>query len=263
MPKLPVFDTKEREEIRARLEDYMERHQIRVKKLFERMQLALDMRDWYYLDLRSLQRFIANDVRTDDEKVLRYQKFLNFVVPPNKHEELGAILDKMLILPVAAGVEKDGHVVAVPFDEFYGRKPIESYVGRYVFESYPYGPEHTRCTGSPAHTVHYVLLPAADERFLTIFILVEDPELDDDPVLSGFRVVAGGSLFMRFGFTEFLMIQAGGSGGRFTLLSDVTDTGDDSVTTLEGHAISNVVPGQDREEDRVQLIRLTRLPEKV
>jgi len=90
--KIMVYDEEERERIRRALKQYKHDHGIGVPRLRELMKNALDLSEWQYLDISSLQRFIRNDVRTDDEKVHRYRKFLEIVSPPPAEEELGAAL---------------------------------------------------------------------------------------------------------------------------------------------------------------------------
>lgn len=89
-----AFDEAERERIRAALFRYMEEHRIGVPTLIAHMAKAVK-REAQYIPQKTVQRFLANDMRTNDASVRVFYEFA-LGLPPGKDElaELAAGLSK-------------------------------------------------------------------------------------------------------------------------------------------------------------------------
>src|SRR6056297_1203723 len=153
MAKLPVVEKSERDEIRAQLRTYMDRHQIGAPRLFERMSFTLERIDQSYIDLRSIQRFLRDEVRTDDEKVIRYRRFLAIAAPeivapsgtvdvPSLADIFADVVKKRTVQPVAV-TSVDDPERQIPFSELTNRKSLTDYEGRFVVSERPFGTDPT------------------------------------------------------------------------------------------------------------------------
>ena len=268
MAKLPVIDNAEREDIRARLKRYMEQHGIGAPRLFERMDYALDGIDKHYVDLRSLQRFLRNEVRTDDEKVIRYRRFLALVAPditahgagsgePSFEDIFAETVRKRTILPTAVSSADDPDRL-VPMAELTGRKPLEAYEGRYAVTERSYS---TEPVSDAAANVHWLLMPRPDGKSLQIFTLVREciegftaPSPDE----AIFKPVSANALMVPFGTGELLVMNLLiYGGGNFTLLRDISSTQTDGTLILEGASLAAQSPWEPYEP--VTTLRLVRL----
>lgn len=258
MAKLNVVDDDERAYIRTRLQEYQKSHGIGAPRLHERMSYALDRIDQQYVDLRSLQRFIRDDGRTDDEKVIRYRKFLNLEAPPGFEYEIAKLINGKMVLPTSVAVERDGAQVTIPLDEFTGRRDIKAYEGRYSVSIAPYGSDdfdtESEVTTAPAH---WVLFPSTDGLFLRIVSMVAVEVKDGEPGEQQYEPRSAGGLVMRFGLSELLMINIGYSAGMFALFRDVSKEHGGHSLILEGPVLSTITPWKN--EKPVQTVRLTRI----
>jgi hypothetical protein len=258
MVKLNVVDDSERAYIRARLQEYRKSHGIGVPRLQERMSYALDRIDQQYVDFKSLQRFLREEVRTDDEKVIRYRKFLNLIAPTAFEDEIAKLINGKMVLPTGVTVEREGREDTIPLDEFTGRRDIKAYEGRYSVLVPPYGLDDmdadSEATTAPAH---WVLFPSADDLFLRIVSLVAVEEKSDELGDQQYEPRSAGGLIMRFGLSELLMIDIGHSAGKFALFQDMSREHGQSTLILEGPVLSTITPWEN--EKPVQTVRLTRI----
>jgi hypothetical protein len=159
MPELKVFPDHERDEIRARLQAYQEAHSIGAPKLQLWMEMMLDVRDQRYIDLRSLQRFLVDKGRTDDEKVVRYRKFLKIVQADRR---IDGIVDYM------TWRREEEHNQTPPalvqkFAEH--RRQLAALQGRYLVHRRPSGTTHSE-SGNYGSALLSVFVPSECGRFL-------------------------------------------------------------------------------------------------
>lgn len=258
MVKLNVVDDSERAYIRARLQEYRKSHGIGVPRLQERMSYALDRIDQQYVDFKSLQRFLRDEVRTDDEKVIRYRKFLSLVAPTGFEDEIAKLIDGKMVLPTGVTVEREGREDTIPLDEFTGRRDINAYEGRYSVSVAPYGSEvfniESEATVAPAH---WVLFPSADGHFLRIVSLASIDGKNGAPGEPQYEPRSISGMIMRFGLSELLMVDIGYSAGHFALFRDMSEEHGKGALMLEGPVLSTTTPWEN--EKPVQTVRLTRI----
>lgn len=256
--KLNVVDDSERAYIRARLQEYRKSHGIGVPRLQERMSYALDRIDQQYVDFKSLQRFLREEVRTDDEKVIRYRKFLSLVAPTGFEDEIVKLINGKMVLPTAVTVEREGRENTIPLDEFTGRQDINAYEGRYSVSVAPYGSEafngENEATVAPAH---WILFPSADGHSLRIVSLAAVEAKDGAHGEPQYEARSSSGLIMRFGLSELLMIDIGHSAGQFALLRDMSKEHGESALILEGPVLSTIVPWEG--EKPVQTLHLIKI----
>ena len=82
------FDQADRERIRAALFRYMEEHRVGVPTLIAHMAKAVD-RDQRYIPQKTLQRFLAGEMRTNDASVSIFHEFARTL--PAAKDELGEL----------------------------------------------------------------------------------------------------------------------------------------------------------------------------
>lgn len=256
MAKLPVVPDYEREAIRGQLQAYKDRHRIGVPRLQERMEYALDPVDKRYVDRRSLQRFLTGEGRTDDEKVLRYRKFLRIERDPNP---LDAIVESLF---------KHNDEFLKPFgrtdaDPWTGhRLAISAYEGRYAHTRRPYGTEHKTSNDNYHTCLYYVFLPSECGRYLKFYPVYSFNPLNDpsDGLESRLQskdeadgLIKG--LLMALSPYDFLMIDW--TGTEFAMLRNIS-TAEGRPIILEG---PQIVPIEDGtlSDDPVRMLRLERI----
>lgn len=269
MAKLPVVDKSERDEIRAQLRTYMDRHQIGAPRLFERMSFTLERIDQPYIDLRSIQRFLRDEVRTDDEKVIRYRRFLTIAAPeivappadsdvPSLADVFADVVKKRRVQPVAV-TSADDPDRQIPFSELTSRKPLADYEGRFVVNERPFGTDLAEET--PAG-MHWVLLPDPDGKFLRIFMLAEmrvEGVAAPPPGEEVFEPVPADAFMIPFGMDELLVVNVPpfSGGGSFSVLKDISAAQPPETMVLEGARLATVAPWSPAEP--VSTIRLVRI----
>lgn len=256
MTNSPTIDDKERETIRWRLQQYQRRHgDMGVPKLYQHMQYYLRESniDLFHLDLRSLQRFIRNEVRTADEKVVRYRKFLQIVFPKSDgfSENFVALLREKMIFPVSIGFGAE----TVPFDTHYWPKPLIDYQGVYDVDYAAYGnalPDPNRASDAKC-----LLLPGASEHALRVSRITrydgKDREGSKEPeYLPDVSSIA----CMKCGRGQFLLASVGFENVEFTLLRDTTPEDAGFQTVLTGHCLHTVAP--EAGHDGILSVRFTK-----
>lgn len=269
MAKLPVVEKSERDEIRAQLRTYMDRHRIGAPRLFERMSFTLERIDQSYIDLRSIQRFLRDEVRTDDEKVIRYRRFLAIAAPeivaPSGTADVSALADvfadvvkKRTVQPVAV-TSADDPERQIPLSELTSRKSLTDYEGRFVVSERPFGTDPTE--GSPAD-MHWVLLPDPDGKFLRIFMLAEmrvEGVAAPPPGEELYEPVSADAFMIPFGMDELLIVDVPplSGGGSFSVLKDISAAQSPEAMVLEGARLATVAPWSPSEP--VSTIRLVRI----
>lgn len=159
MPELNVIPNHERDEIRARLQAYQEAHSIGAPKLQLWIEHMLDSTDKRYVDLRSIQRFLRGDGRTDDEKVIRYRKFLKIVQADHR---IDGIVDYM------TWRREDEHSQTPPdlaqrFSDH--RRQVAALQGRYLIYRRPHGTPHGE-KEKYGSALLAILVPSECGRFL-------------------------------------------------------------------------------------------------
>ncbi len=205
--KLPVYDEREREALRDALKHYKKRHNnLGDSKLFGRMYFVLDPQHLVYLSQSTMQRFLRNKGRTDDEGVWAIKTFLERAVPPSGISELAKSLADRFLVPFGT--------VPPLF------QPVETYQGRYEVYLTPYTGEFFDTKFDKARPMHYIFLPTVDPRFLDIWTDYSEDTMTTPP----FRC------FLRCGAFQFLLISSGFGGATFTLLSHI----DDDPLVLQG-----------------------------
>lgn len=255
MSKVPIIDDAEREVIRRRLNRYREAHgNMGVPKLYECMLFALDYPDHYYLDLKSLQRFLRDDHRTSDEKVVRYRKFLERENAGGEVGKFAAALGQLLVsrrlvpefvTPKMREAIIEGELYylvdeQVPFDEYYWRRPLSGYHGRYEIDL-PDGAGDNAEEVAPKR--HMLLLPTDDENSLKA-VTLSPMEFDGAPDGGGFyHVDMFDALFMKAGFGQFVMISAGHADMAFTVFTETGEEGDGAPVILSGTTLQTAHPG--------------------
>lgn len=258
MAKLNVVDDDERAYIRTRLQEYQKSHRIGAPRLQLRMSYVLDKIDQHYVDLRSLQRFIRDEGRTDDEKVIRYRKFLNLDAPSGFEDEIAKLIKGKMVFPTSVVVETAGTEDTIPLDEFTGRRDINAYEGRYSVSVAPYGSDKFEVDRDAiAESAHWVLFPSTDGLFLKIISLVAVEGENDESGEQQYEPRSIGGLVMKFGLAELLMIDIGFSGGKFALFKDVSKERGGHSLILEGPALSTIIPWENQKP--VQTVRLTKI----
>ncbi|MFB9151656.1 hypothetical protein [Roseovarius ramblicola] len=241
MPKLPVVENVEREKIRAQLKRYMKQHGIGAPRLYERMSYVLDRSDNPYVDLRSLQRFLRNEVRTDDEKVIRYRRFLSIAAPapkPTPAAIFAELIRQNTLLPTDASI-MDATDKRFSLGEVTGRRPLSEYVGRYAVSVGNYGEEPDYGDVGPNAEKHIVCLPDPSGMFLLVTTLARSMSTEtspDDPNYSAYTIVSVNALMVPMGSADLLIVELDGlgDGGSFTLFRDISLSQPDGRTTLEG-----------------------------
>lgn len=269
MAKLPVVDKRERDEIRAHLKTYMDRHKIGAPRLQERMSFTLEGIDQPYIDRRSIQRFLRDEVRTEDEKVIRYRRFLTIAAPeiiaPQAATEIHSlanvfsdVVKKRTVLPVAVESEDEPDRF-VPLAELTGRKALADYEGRYVVGERPYGSDLAE--DSPVG-MHWVLLPDPEGEFLRVFILAEMRAEGMDAPPPGeeiYEPIPADAFMIPFGMADLLVVNVPplSGGGSFSLLRDMSASLSPETVALEGTRLATVAPWLPSEP--VNTIRLVRI----
>jgi hypothetical protein len=259
MPKVPIIDDEERAEIRRRLRQYQKAHgKMGVPKLFECMLFSLDLPDHYYLDLKSLQRFLRNDNRTTDEKVLRYRKFLDREAPAKAGEEFSSALGRLLrsrrlvpehIVTASKETQINGETVTVAekeytFDEFYWRRPLIEYRGRYEVDVQPLGEGEGEVQAPPAAKRHVLLLPSAEEHSLKSIGLYPLAEEAADPDHILYHTESHEALFMKAGYGQFVLVNAGYAGVSFTIMEEIGSEERGAPIILRGTTLRTGEPGE-------------------
>lgn len=269
MPKLPVVDKSERDEIRRQLRTYMDRHQIGAPRLFERMSFTLERIDQPYIDLRSIQRFMRDEVRTDDEKVIRYRRFLSIAAPeivatpaesdmPSLADVFADVVKKRTVQPVAV-TSADDPDRQIPASELTSRKSLTDYEGRFVVTERPFGTDLAE--DAPAG-MHWVLLPDPDGKFLRIFMLVEmraEGVAAPPPGEEILEPVPANAFMIPFGMDELLVVNVPpfSGGGSFSILRDISAAQSSEMMVVEGARLATVAPWSSSAP--VSTIRLVRL----
>ena len=100
--KRRVFDNVDRKIIRLRLSSYMKLYGIGAPKLRDRIVDAIGNEHDDLVQLKTLQRFLADSNRTDDPFVGRCQDFLDIVAPQPPVDGIGAAFQKFFIHEDAA-----------------------------------------------------------------------------------------------------------------------------------------------------------------
>ncbi|KZX94255.1 MULTISPECIES: hypothetical protein [unclassified Sulfitobacter] len=269
MAKLPVVEKSERDEIRAQLRTYMDRHQIGAPRLFERMSFTLERIDQSYIDLRSIQRFLRDEVRTDDEKVIRYRRFLAIAAPeivapsgtadvPSLADVFADVVKKRTVQPVAV-TSVDDPDRQIPFSELTNRKSLADYEGRFVVSERVFGTDLAE--DAPAG-MHWVLLPEPDGKFLKIFMLAEmrvEGVAAPPPGEELYEPVSADAFMIPFGMDELLVVDVPplSGGGSFSVLKDVSAAQSSKMMVLEGARLATVAPWSSSAP--VSTIRLVRI----
>lgn len=269
MPKLPVVDKSERDEIRRQLRIYMDRHQIGAPRLFERMSFTLERIDQPYIDLRSIQRFMRDEVRTDDEKVIRYRRFLSIAAPeivappadadvPSLADVFADVVKKRTVQPVAV-TSADDPDRQIPVSELTSRKSLADYEGRFVVSERPFGTDLAE--DAPAG-MHWVLLPDPDGKFLRIFMLAEmrvEGVAAPPPGEEIFEPVPANAFMIPFGMDELLVVNVPpfSGGGSFSIFRDISAAQSSEMMVVEGARLATVAPWSSSAP--VSTIRLVRL----
>ncbi len=269
MTNSPIIDDKERENIRWRLQQYQQRHgEMGVPKLYEHMRYHLREIniDLFHLDLRSLQRFMRDDVRTADEKVVRYRKFLEIVFPKSDGfgEDFVNLLREKMVFPASVQngtmeYEEDGEIIelitAVSFDQFYWRKPLIDYQGVYDVEHSGYGAEVPDPDPDTASSRRYVFLPGASEQTLRVFSMTRfDGGEGEEPQ---YFHESSNLAFMKCGRGQFLLASVAFENLGFTLLRDTTPDDADIRTLLSGHVLQTIAP--ETGQDGIGQVRLVKI----
>lgn len=231
MAELAVVDDKERERIREALKQYKSSHgNIGDSKLYERMYYVLDPQHLVYLSQSTMQRFIRGTGRTTDEAVWALKKFVERVMPAGPSGELAKSFAEELLVPVATEPKLF--------------EPLEFYQGRYELYVQPSKNEFFETEFGAAHQSQYILVPAADPRYLKIWTVNDQTATPD--VTSRFLV--------RCGTFQFLLVSSGAGGASFTLLSHI----EDDPLTLQGTMLQTAsawppeVPSYDFRLVRIQ-----------
>ncbi len=270
MAKLPIVDDQERQVIRAQLKMYQEKHgNIGVPTLHQCMLFVLDVPDHHYVDFKSLQRFMSDQGRTTDEKVIRYRKFLERLAPEDAPKsfavELGRLFAGNMLVPEYISLNRkeeiDGQVrfipeKAVPFFEYYWRHSLDKYQGRYEL-SYD-----GAASESFGFNQHLLLLTTPDERYLRALRLV--PIIPDgldaakvDPADVTYDLGSGEALFMKCGYGQFALVSAAYADMSFMLFAEVDEQADSQPLVLTGAALQTQPPGE--QTPRTASVTLTRI----
>jgi len=200
------FTVAEREQIRTALRRYMQHHDIEETILQQRMEQHLDRTDIPYVKKRSLQRFLAGTHRTDDDKVHRYNKFLQKVAPPPVESKVGAGLAEFFY--PAGGPARS----------------VADYAGRYVATIRPYignfkkpVADDVRATlqylmkplrpGARGSKLFIDLLETEDTRFLRVSEARGIAADSNGPL--GILLILTSGLFIRSSEKEFAIISRG------------------------------------------------------
>lgn len=261
MKKIPVIDDDERDHIRDRLRDYQERHGIGAPRLQERMSYALDRTDQSYIDLRSLQRFLRATHRTEDEKVLRYRKFLSIEARGENEPDFVMLVRKMIERSAQSGV---------PFfhtPEFQAERlpeadnEIAPYQGRYSVWSQSYCRDKNADNVQSEEHIFFVLLPSSYGPYLKIhgeIVGVDEQALPESPSWKNLKSPKpyNQSLMMLIAPKAFLFVAIESGRLSFAVLHDVTDVKSSGRTTLEGPMIEE---GSILGGDPVSFLRLRRV----
>ncbi|MFC2966855.1 hypothetical protein [Acidimangrovimonas pyrenivorans] len=261
MRKIPVIDDDERDRIRDRLKDYQERHGIGAPRLQERMSYALDRTDQSYIDVRSLQRFLRNEVRTEDEKVLRYRKFLSVEARGENEPDFVTLVRTMIERSAQSGA---------PFfhtPEFEANRlpeadnEIAPYQGRYSVWSQSYCRDRDADNLQSENHIFFILLPSSYGPYLKVhgqIVGVDEESLSESASWENLKISKpyNQSLMMLIAPKAFLFVTFESGRASFAILHDVTETRGNGRTTLEGPMIEeeNVIGG-----DPVSFLRLTRV----
>lgn len=247
----------------------MDRHQIGAPRLFERMSFTLERIDQSYIDLRSIQRFLRNEVRTDDEKVIRYRRFLSIAAPeivapsgtadvPSLADVFADVVKKRTVQPVAV-TSADDPDRQIPFSELTNCKSLTDYEGRFVVSERPFGTDLAE--EAPAD-MHWVLLPDPDGKFLKIFMLAEmrvEGVAAPPPGEELYEPVSADAFMIPFGMDELLVVDVPplSGGGSFSVLKDVSAAQSSEMLVLEGARLATVAPWSSSAP--VSTIRLVRI----
>jgi hypothetical protein len=128
-----TFDQTDRERLRAALFRYMEEHRIGVPTLIAHMAKAVK-REARYIPQKTLQRFLAGEMRTNDASVAIFHEFAR-TLPPARDElaELTLTLGQYFRHPAGSGEQGQ----SVPL-------PTGTYAGAPADPRHPYSPKN--CT---------------------------------------------------------------------------------------------------------------------
>lgn len=259
MGKVPIINKQERDDIRARLQQYQKAHgKMGVPKLYECMLFSLDTPDHYYLDLKSLQRFLTEANWTSDEKVVRYRKFLERESPADERAEFvpdigRALLGRRLTPETVAPwieEEKDGITVMVagkpvPFDEHYWRRPLTDYLGRYDLQFRKVEDERSAKDQGGARRRHCLLLPTTDAAILKAIRLSPIFPESEDVGAALYQADMHDALFMKTGFGQFILISAGGLHLDVTIFDETGADTEGAPITLTGNTVHTAAPEND------------------
>ena len=266
MSNLPVVPEHERDIIRARLENYMSRHNIGVPTLLEHMVGELDSAHRFYLDLRSLQRFIRNDVRTSDEKVVRYRKFLDVADVDEFRLQFAALVGARRGLSIDGIINEEWADSALVPGDATDRAPrkLADYEGIYALSYFDPNDSQfveSRVEGAPYRFVH----PAESGRYLDVISFASEKI---DPIT--YEIVNNKAreephskllrdTMIRFGKHELLLVEMNPSNGRLALLHDTPST-DPHCIVLDGAGIATPDEGSKStiEMKRIRLSRVMR-----
>lgn len=240
MPRIPVVDDIDRREIRFLLEIYMKKHRIGVPTLVEHMKAKLEVTDSRYIDLKSLQRFLSSKskIRTSDEKVWRYKKFVEIEIgTPDAAQIIGKAMHRNMVFPTNIEL-----------------RPLAELAGTYELKGFEYGAgADAKPTGSDVRYVRY-FSGNSSPYYLSYF----DFQEEENPEAPGEKILQYNSIhgvLTRGSVTEFMMLRTSWTGTAFGLFREVES---DPLTLVGNEMVPDV--HSDRYEN-VRQIRLTRIPD--
>lgn len=266
----PVYDDEQRKFLRLRLEYYRQRHSnLGVPTLLAHMQAALESTDQYYLDLKSLQRFLKDSHRTDDAKVHRYRKFIDAASPVGFAEQMGELIASGMVYPEGFVISDPAQLPASPEVFLIGsadnddgdgadagkiyakwqRPDIAQHQGVYVLQSFDADGTLRRSAAYPHARDEIMLTVSQNEQALRATTFTFDVPPNGPRVSLGKDI--GDGVFMLIGLDEFLLMFRGMSGAWLAMLRK---TGDDP-TVFEGAEISTGSEAPIPTGGRVRLIK--------
>ena len=191
--RFPSFDEPARERIRQALRRYMQTHNIGAPALQERIAEATN-RPSHLVSLKTLQRFLDGQHRTQDSFIALCMSFLAQVVPAPSHENLGYALAAFFSVRPEDHQEEGKRPWAQPMEmlaydfagEFESRVPVwteTEFPSRRQFVLDPDPSSVADLPSVPFSTL--VLEPLPDTPFLKATEWVSNPARSERPEIEG------------------------------------------------------------------------------